>query len=82
MYWRTSAQKSALSNSFRPVPARLDNPLVEQHVIVRVGRCATVVYQILESDRDALTDGWLACAPRALADRYAQDHPTRPSPTL
>jgi hypothetical protein len=22
--------------------------------------------------REALTDGWLACAPRALADRYAQ----------
>ncbi|WP_300613150.1 hypothetical protein [Trebonia sp.] len=21
--------------------------------------------------KDALTDGWLACAPRALADRYA-----------
>ena len=35
-----------------------------------------------EALRDALTDGWLACAPRALADRYAQDHPTRPSPTL
>jgi hypothetical protein len=35
-----------------------------------------------EALRDALTDGWLACAPRALADRYAQDHPMRPSPTL
>jgi hypothetical protein len=35
-----------------------------------------------EALRDALTDGWLACAPRALADQYAQDHPTRPSPTL
>jgi hypothetical protein len=32
--------------------------------------------------RDALTDGWLACARRALADEYAQDHPTGPSPTL
>jgi hypothetical protein len=35
-----------------------------------------------EALRDALTDGWLACAPRALADQYAQDHPRRPSPTL
>jgi hypothetical protein len=35
-----------------------------------------------EALRDALTDGWLACAPRTLADQYAQDHPTRPSPTL
>jgi hypothetical protein len=35
-----------------------------------------------EALRDALTDGWLACAPRALADRYAQDHPRRPTPTL
>jgi hypothetical protein len=34
-----------------------------------------------EALRDALTDGWLACAPRALADQYAQDHPTRPSQT-
>jgi hypothetical protein len=32
--------------------------------------------------RDALTDAWLACAPRALADQYAHDHPTRPSQTL
>jgi hypothetical protein len=23
--------------------------------------------------KEALTDGWLACAPRALADRYARD---------
>jgi hypothetical protein len=35
-----------------------------------------------EALRDALTDGWLACAPRALADQYAHGHPTRPSPTL
>jgi len=35
-----------------------------------------------EALQDALTDGWLACAPRALADQYAQDHPTRPSPPL
>jgi hypothetical protein len=35
-----------------------------------------------ETLRKAPTDGWLACAPRALADQYAQDHPTRPSPTL
>ncbi len=27
-----------------------------------------------EALREALTDGWLACAPRALADRYAADH--------
>jgi hypothetical protein len=25
-----------------------------------------------EALRDAITDGWLACAPRALADQYAQ----------
>jgi hypothetical protein len=30
---------------------------------------------------DALTDGWLACAPRSLADRYAED-PKRLGPTL
>ena len=35
-----------------------------------------------ETLQDALTDGWLACAPRALADQYAQHHPPRPSPTL
>ena len=27
--------------------------------------------------RDTLTDGWLACAPRALADQYARDHSDR-----
>jgi hypothetical protein len=26
-----------------------------------------------EALKEALTDGWLACAPRALADRYAED---------
>jgi len=31
--------------------------------------------------RDALTDGWLACAPRPLADRYSRD-PKRLGPTL
>lgn len=35
-----------------------------------------------EALQDALTDGWLACAPPALVDQYAQDHPTRPSPPL
>lgn len=43
-----------------------------------------VLVQLSEVDpatlRDVLTDGWLACAPRALADQYARDHP--PSPTL
>ena len=27
-----------------------------------------------EALKEALTDGWLACAPRALADRYAEGH--------
>jgi len=33
-----------------------------------------------EALRDALTDGWLACAERRLADRYTGD-PERPGPT-
>jgi hypothetical protein len=31
-----------------------------------------------EALREALTDGWLACAPRALADDYAREHSDRP----
>lgn len=34
-----------------------------------------------EALRDALTDGWLACAPRPLADQYTDD-PKRLRPTL
>ena len=34
-----------------------------------------------EALRDALADGWLACAPRLLADQYT-DNPKRRGPTL
>jgi hypothetical protein len=33
-----------------------------------------------EALSDALTDGWLACAPHSLADQYSTD-PKRPGPT-
>jgi hypothetical protein len=33
-----------------------------------------------EALSEALTDGWLACAPRSLADQYSTD-PKRPRPT-